>query len=64
MERLQETGPLMGRLMKDMPEQLKQFGGFVKIAEADGAIDEKTKHLDVAFTRGGIPMFMVYCGSC
>ncbi len=45
MERLQETGSLMGRLMKDMPDQVKQFAGFVKIAEADGAIDEKTKHL-------------------
>jgi len=45
MERLQETGAMMERLMKDMPEQLKQFGGFVKVAEADGALEEKTKHL-------------------
>lgn len=45
MERLQETGLMMGRLMKDMPDQLKQFGGFVKLAEADGALEEKTKHL-------------------
>ncbi|GAB6070142.1 carboxymuconolactone decarboxylase family protein [Thiomicrorhabdus hydrogeniphila] len=45
MERLQETGAMMGRLMKDMPDQLKQFAGFVKIAESDGALEEKTKHL-------------------
>lgn len=45
MERLKETGQMMGRLMQDMPEQLKNFGAFVKAAEADGALDEKTKHL-------------------
>ncbi|BBP42515.1 carboxymuconolactone decarboxylase family protein [Thiosulfativibrio zosterae] len=45
MERLQETGTMMGRLMKDMPAQLKSFGAFVKGAEAAGALDEKTKHL-------------------
>ncbi|MEA3405678.1 MAG: carboxymuconolactone decarboxylase family protein [Pseudomonadota bacterium] len=45
MERLQETGAMMGRLMQDMPEQLKTFGAFVKGAESSGAIDEKTKHL-------------------
>ena len=45
MERLQETGQLMGRLMKDMPEQLKEFSAFIKIAEKDGALDEKNKHL-------------------
>lgn len=36
---------MMGRLMKDMPEQLKHFGGFVKVAEAEGALEEKIKHL-------------------
>ncbi len=45
MERLQETGAMMGRLMQDMPKQLQSFGAFVKGAEAAGALDEKTKHL-------------------
>ncbi|MBF6057111.1 MULTISPECIES: carboxymuconolactone decarboxylase family protein [Thiomicrorhabdus] len=45
MERLKETGAMMGRLMQDMPTQLKNFSGFVKVAEAEGAIEEKTKHL-------------------
>ncbi|WP_321323385.1 carboxymuconolactone decarboxylase family protein [Thiomicrorhabdus sp.] len=45
MERLQETGAMMGRLMKDMPKQLQSFAAFVKGAEAEGALDEKTKHL-------------------
>ncbi|KUJ74288.1 alkylhydroperoxidase [Thiomicrospira sp. XS5] len=45
MERLQETGQLMGRLMEDMPDQLKEFSAFIKIAEKDGAMDAKSKHL-------------------
>lgn len=45
MDRLQQTGAMMGRLMTDMPAQLKSFGGFVKCAETPGALDEKTKHL-------------------
>lgn len=45
MERLQETGAMMGRLMKDMPDQIKSFGAFVKGAESNGTLDEKTKHL-------------------
>ncbi len=45
MERLQETGQLMGRLMQDMPDQLKEFSAFIKIAEKDGAMDAKSKHL-------------------
>ena len=45
MERLQETGAMMERLMQDMPKQLQSFGAFVKGAEAAGALDEKTKHL-------------------
>lgn len=45
MERLQQTGQMMGRLMKDMPEQIKEFAAFVKLAEKEGAINEKSKHL-------------------
>lgn len=45
MERLQETGGMLKRLMGDMPDQLKQFSGFVKVAEQTGALEEKTKHL-------------------
>lgn len=45
MERLQESNALMGRLMQDMPEQLKSFSAFIQAAEAPGALDEKTKHL-------------------
>ncbi len=41
MERLQETGQLMGRLMQDMPDQLKEFSAFIKIAEKDGAMTPK-----------------------
>lgn len=45
MERLKEVGVTMGRLMKDMPEDVKNFSAFVKAAEAPGALDDKTKHL-------------------
>ncbi|MDR9498298.1 MAG: carboxymuconolactone decarboxylase family protein [Hydrogenovibrio sp.] len=45
MERLEQTGQLMQRLMQDLPEQTKEFGAFVKIAEKKGALDEKNKHL-------------------
>lgn len=45
MERLEEAGSVMSRLMQDMPDQLKSFAGFIKAAEAEGALDEKTKHL-------------------
>jgi AhpD family alkylhydroperoxidase len=45
MDRLQEAQGMMGRLMGDLPDELKSFAGFVKIAEKQGALDEKTKHL-------------------
>ena len=45
MERLQETGAMMKRLMKDMPDEVKQFATFVNTAETGKALDCKTKHL-------------------
>lgn len=45
MERLQEAGGVMKRLMQDMPEQMGSFGAFIQAAEKKGALDEKTKHL-------------------
>lgn len=45
MDRLQEAQGMMGRLMQDLPADLKAFAGFVKAAEAPGAIEEKAKHL-------------------
>jgi len=45
MERLQETGAMMERLMEDMTKQLQSFGAFVKGAEADVVLDERTTHL-------------------
>ena len=45
MDRLKETQHMMGRLMKDVPQDLKAFADFVKVAEKPGAIEEKPKHL-------------------
>lgn len=45
MEKLQEAGATIQRLLKDMPQAAGSFMAFIEAAEKPGALEAKTKHL-------------------
>ncbi len=45
MDRLEQINQSLAQLMKDLPEDLKSFSNFIQVAEAEGSLESKTKHL-------------------